>query len=206
MTELARLQRPPQPELSAVRTPTSQRALQRCGSRPSEARGCGHLQRSLRPSRVAAVPGDAAVGAVLRSPGHPLGFTDRARMEVARAGTLAACGCIPTTWPRQLRRALTPRRSPSESTSCSAAAPGNRERKVGRLLAHELVHVAQQQAAVSGRAAGYLETSRPDDPAEREASAVSESLLEEEAVRRLNRRWQARVASRSQLRERSARR
>ena len=46
-----------------------------------------------------------------------------------------------------------------------------------RLLAHELVHVAQQQAAVSGRAAGYLETSRPDDPAEREASAVSESLL-----------------------------
>src|SRR5205823_2554723 len=43
------------------------------------------------------------------------------------------------------------------------------------LLAHELTHVVQQDG--SGGASGAMEVSHPEDPAEREAEDIAESVM-----------------------------
>jgi hypothetical protein len=179
MAEFVRLQRPLRSPQAAVRIPTSPAPLQRCGERPCELRGT-HPQRSLRLSRVEAIPGNAAsepvVEEVLGSSGQALGCIDRARMEAAlghdfsrvrvHADALAATAAAALH-----ARAFTVGQHVVFGQGHWQLATNSGQ----RLLTHELIHVVQQ--AASERSAGHLEVSRPDDPSEREASTVSESLF-----------------------------
>jgi len=139
------------------------------------------LERPLRPSPDPARPGKAtpapAVEEVLNSPAHSLSSVQRSTMSEMLGLDFSHVRIHVGGQAASVAAAVQAR----ALTVGQHIILGEKQWQPGtiagqQLLAHELVHVAQQASLAHNTDANQLEVSRPDDPAEREADQVTESI------------------------------
>jgi hypothetical protein len=153
------------PKTPVVYSPISVRPglLQRCGGRQCPAGACEH-----EASRVPPV-----VHETLRSPGQPLPASTRAVMESQFGHDFSQVRVHSGDRAAEAAQAVSSDAFTVGNDVVFGARHWTPQTSAGsRLLAHELMHVVQQQAAL-GSTPGELEVGRPQDSAERQATAVA---------------------------------